>query len=167
MANADKPFGFRFAYTLHGGPPAIHTYLNTAAIIYPGDPVYLDGAGRVAFCTHDLAPMGVAMNYVSATADQTVYVYDDLVNTIFTVQTDNAEPSANTKIGLFYDVLATTGDTVTHQSKHEMDGDATDTDTLELIGLVDRPDNAWGLYGDVYVRFHVNSQIQIITVTLT
>jgi hypothetical protein len=165
MANVDKPNGFRFAYTLHGGPPAIHTYLCTAGIIYPGDHVAMNGSGRCATFADGEAGFGVAATYVTAVADQTVYVYDDLINTVFTVQMDGAGLS-DTIIGHanFYDITATTGSTVTFQSLHELDVSETTSKTLEILGLVDKPGNAWGIHGDVYVMFHVNERLQIAAV---
>ena len=166
MANADKPFGFRFAYTLHGGPPRISTYQCTAGIIYPGDHVALDGSGRCATLADGEAGFGVAASYVTAVADQIVYVYDDLVNTVFTVQCDAAGVSdVNVGHNIFYDILTTTGDTTTLQSKQQLDVSNSDSDTLEIMGLVDRPDNAWGIYCDVYVMFHVNERLQVAAVT--
>lgn len=165
MANADKPFGFKFAYTLHGGPPKIGKYKNTAVAIYPGDAVHLDGSGRVNSITGDDAPNGVALNYVSSTADQAVYVYDDLVNTIFEVQCDEDDLADDTVIGNYYDVIQTTGDTSILRSKHELDSSDSTHDHLEVMGLVDRPDNAWGANAKVYVRFHVNDRVQIAAKT--
>jgi hypothetical protein len=165
MANADKPFGFRFGYTLHGGPPAVHTYVNTAVAIYPGDCVMLDGSGAINTCTQATSSMGVALNYVDATAGQTVYVYDDLKNTIFIAQADGTDISNSTKTGLFLDVTYTTGDTTTFQGQQEIDSDKTANDTLELIGKVDKPDNAYGGWVDCYVRFHVDTQMPIIVRT--
>jgi len=165
MANADKPNGFRFAYTLHGGPPKIGKYKNTAFAIYPGDLVHLDGSGRVNSIASTETPIGVAMNYVSATADQTVYVYDDTANTVFIVQADGADISDDTGTGNFFDPLCTAGDTTTLKSQQELDSDATAEDTLILIGKVDRPDNAYGAYVDVYVQIRANTQAQVIAVT--
>lgn len=165
MANADKPFGFRFAYTEHGGPPAIHVYKCTAAIVYPGDQLHLDGSGRVNSAASSDSCMGVAATYAAAVADTEVFVYDDLANTVFTVQADGADLADDTVIGLFYDVTATTGNTTTFQSKHELDSDASTADTLELIGLVDKPGNAWGANCEVYVKFHVDTQLQTIAKT--
>jgi len=165
MANVDKPFVFRFAYTLHGGPPSTRKYKNTAVAIYPGDAVHLDGSGRVNTISSDVAPNGVALNYVSATADQAVYVMDDLTNTIFTVQADGSDLANDTVIGLFYDIVQTTGDTTTLQGKQELDSSDSTHDHLELIGLVDDPGNDWGEFCNVFVKFHVFSQIQIAAKT--
>jgi hypothetical protein len=165
MANADKPTGFRFAYTVHGGPPQIGKYKNTAVAIYPGDLVHLDGSGRVNTISATETPMGVALNYVSSTADQDVYVYDDLTNTIFEVQVDDSTLSDDTANGNFFDPLCTTGNTTTLQGQMELDGDASSEDTLILIGKVDRPDNAWGEHVNVYVKVRANTQTDVSAVT--
>lgn len=165
MANRDAPFGFRYAYTLHGGPPHIGHYKNTAVAIYPGDLVHLDGSGRVNSIASTETPMGVAKNYVSATADQDVEVYDDLENTVFRVQADGADLADDTVIGLFYDVVATTGNTTTLQGKMELDSDASAEDTLVLLGKVDEPGNAWGANVEVYVRIRANELTTVLAVT--
>lgn len=165
MANADKPFGFRFHSTTHGGPPKIGKYKNTAVAIYPGDAVHLDGSGRVNSIASTETPMGVALNYVSSTADQDVYVYDDLTNTLFEVQADGDDISDDTKIGLFFDITATTGNTTTLQSKQELDSDASAEDTLVLLGKVNRPDNAWGEFVDCIVRFRADELTTVLAVT--
>lgn len=165
MANADKPMGFRFGYTLHGGPPSTQVYKNTAAIIYPGDAVHLDGAGLVNSITGDAVPMGVAMNYGAVAGAADIYVMDDLVNTIFIVQADGSDIGDATKIGLFYDIIQTTGDTTTLKSKHELDSSDSTHDSLEVMGLVDRADNAYGEFVDLFVRFHTVSQLQVVANT--
>jgi hypothetical protein len=163
MANVDKPFGLKFAYTIHGGPPALNTYLNSSdAAIYPGDYLIL-ASGRVSTVTAAESGMGVAANYVSSTADQTVYVYDDLENTVFTIQVDDGSITDDTDIGAFFDILETTGDTTTLRSLQELDGDASTDDTLEVLGLVESPDNAWGTNCNVYVRCHVDTRIGVVT----
>ena len=164
MANADKPFGFRFAYTTHGGPPIIRKLKCTAAIVYPGDMVHWDGSGRLNSAASSDSNFGVAVSYAPAVAGTTVYVMDT-ANCVFTVQADAAAFTDDTEIGNYFDVTATTGDTTTLQSKHELDDNASTADTLELLGLVDRPDNAWGANCDVYVRFHVNTGAEIVAKT--
>ena len=163
--NRDTPMGFRYAYSLHGGPPSIHVYKNTAVAIYAGDAIHLDGSGRVNSIAATETPMGVAVNYVSATADQDVYVYDDLTNTVFEVQADEDDLSDDTIIGLFYDVLATTGNTITLQSKQELDSDASAEDTLVVLGIVNRPGNAWGEFVNVYVRIRADELTTVLANT--
>lgn len=165
MANPDKPFGLRVAYTTHGGPPRLTKYKNTAAAIYPGDAVHLDGSGRVNTISSTETPMGVAANYVSATADQDVFVYDDLANTVFMIQADGADLADDTVIGNFYDLLCTSGDTTTLQSKFELDSSASAEDHLIVLGKVDTPDNAWGANVNVYVKIRTDTQAQVIAAT--
>jgi len=165
MANADRPFGFRFGYTLHGGPPHIGVYKNTAVAIYPGDLVHLDGSGRVNSIAETETPMGVAKNYVSATADQNVLVYDDLTNTIFKVQADGADIADDTKIGLFFDPVTTTGNTTTLQGKQELDSDASAEDTLILMGKVDLPNNAYGEFVEVFFKVSAYELTNVLAVT--
>ena len=165
MANPDKPFGFRFHSTRHGGPPRVTKYKNTAVAIYPGDVVHLDGSGRVNSITDGEAGMGVALNYVSATAGQDVYVMDDLQNTLFTVQCDGADIADDTAIGNYFDITVTTGNTTTLQGQQELDTSDSTHDQLQLIGLVNKPGNDWGIHADVIVRFHVDTSLQIAAVT--
>lgn len=165
MANKDRPFGFRFARTLHGGPPHIGHYKNTAVAIYPGDAVHLDGSGRVNSAAAGDNPMGVAKNYVSATADQDVEVYDNLENTIFTIQADEADLTADTVTGLFYDIGGTTGNTTTLQSRQELDSNASTNDVIVVLGKVDEPNNAWGANVNLYVRIRVNELTTVLAKT--
>jgi hypothetical protein len=166
MANADRPFGFRFHSTRHGGPPQLTEYKSTAAAIYPGDVVKKDGSGRILAVTAAADnPMGVAASYGDATAGNVIQVYDDLLNTFFEVQVDDATLTDDTVIGNFYDQTVTTGDTTTLQSKQELDGDASAQDTLTIRGLVNRPDNAWGAWAKVIVQIRVDSQAPVIAST--
>jgi hypothetical protein len=167
MANRDIPNGYTKPQTLHGGPVRVGQYKNTAAAIYIGDLVKKDGSGRVLALTDDAdAPIGVAINYVSATAGQTVHVYDDLANTTFEVQVDDNSITDDTAIGNFYDTTVTTGNTTTLLSTHELDGDASDEDTLILHAMVSRPDNDDSLTNNkVRVKVRVDSQAQVIATT--
>jgi len=155
MANTDQAYGFRFAYTTHGGPPRITKHLTTGTAIYQGDAVQIS-SGRVLPVTDGVAPMGIAQNYCAATADLDVYVMD-LSNTVFTVQADGSDLSASTIVGGFYDIMVATGNTTTLKSLHELDSSDSTADNLEVIGLVETPDNAWGEFAKVYVRFHVDT----------
>jgi hypothetical protein len=167
MANQDRPYGFRFAMTTHGGEPRITKMLSDgSAAIYPGDLVKKDGSGRILSITgQGDNPNGVANTYVAATADAAVYVYDDLVNTIFTAQMDGADVTDDTSNGNFFDVVVTTGDTTTLQGKQEIDSDDSADDTLLLIDKVDRVDNAWGANVECYVKVRVDANANVIATT--
>lgn len=167
MANLDNPFGFRMAYTKTGAPARLTSYKSTAAIIYPGDTVKKDGSGRI-LSADTLAtdiPMGVAASYAPAVAGSEIFVYDDLENTVFEVQVDDGSITDDTQIGNFFDLILTTGNTTTLQSKQEMDGNASVRDNLVLVGLVDRPENAWGTNCNVYVQFVIDANASVRTVT--
>lgn len=167
MANVDWPAGFRVGYTKHGSPPRLTSYKSDgSAIIYPGDAVKKDGSGRVLTITAaGDDPIGVATSYAAAVADTEVFVHDDPANTVYIVQSDDATLTDDTAILNFFDITITTGDTTTQRSKHELNGDASAEDTLILVGLVNRPDNAWGANCDVYVQFRVDPQAVVITTT--
>jgi hypothetical protein len=161
--NADKPQGLRFAYTTHGGPPKITKYKSTGTTaIYPGDYLIL-ASGRVSTVTNDENGMGVALSYTSTTADQDVFVYDDLDNTVFTIQVDDGTLTGDTVIGAYYDIEETVGSTVTFQSRQELDGDDSAAVTLEVLGLVPKHGNAWGTNCELYVRVHVDTRIGVVT----
>jgi hypothetical protein len=167
MANVDFPMGFKAVQTKTGVSPRITKYkTDGSAIIYPGDAVKKDGSGRVLTITAASDnPMGVAATYAAATAGDDVYVYDDLTNTIFEVQVDDATLTDDTSTGNFFDITVTTGDTTRLISKHELDGDASAEDTLVLRGKADRPGNAWGANVNVLVEFRVDTQTQVIATT--
>ena len=155
MANADKPNGFRPGYTKHGGPPRItRHYTSGAAAIGIGDVLKIS-AGRVAAvtATTDL-PMGVSASFTDSTDVTTeVFVYDDLANTIFIGQADTSQIAGSSFIGEHRDITITTCSTATGLSNHEIDASASCVGYLYLVGKVDRPDNAWGSYVDLYVQF--------------
>lgn len=167
MANADRPFGFRVFQTKHNAP-ARRTSEKTdgSAAIYPGDVVKKDGSGRVLTITAaGDNPIGVSDSYVAATAGLEVFVFDDLVNTIFEVQVDDDSIADDTQNGNFFDITITTGDTTLLQGKQEMDGDASAEDTLILRGLIDRPGNAFGTNAKVAVQFRVDANAMVTTTT--
>jgi len=160
MANADKPRGFRFGYTKHGGPPLIthttHGDLSTTAI-YEGDPVYISAGKLVAATDGTDVPYGVAAAYSNASAGS-IPVYNDLRNTVFVAQVDDATVLGASLCGpnIYYDMLYTAGTTASEQSTKEIDGDASDHDSVLIIDKVSRPDNAWGANVDVYCQIRLD-----------
>lgn len=159
MANADKPMGFRVAYTKHGSPARVRNYQSSGtAVIYQGDAIGISGtAGHIKSiaATSDTMPMGVAAEYKAATTGD-IRVYDDLTNTIFIAQADTSQIAGTTKVNQFYD-LVVGASTATELSIHELDASASTHDTLLLIDKVDRPDNAWGQWVDCYVQFVIDA----------
>lgn len=163
MANPDKPKGFRFAYTTHGGPPAMNMYRPVGDVaIYNGDIVYqVNGRINSMTTASEASPVGVAAAY-SASTDETskIPVYDDLRNTIFIAQADGADIAGTSVIGnnTLYDVNYGTPTTASELSLMEIDSDASANDSLYIIDKVDRPDNDWGANVDCYVQIRLDGR---------
>lgn len=151
MANPDTPNGFWASRHAHGGRIIASMYLaGSATDIFIGDAVKMEADGDVVTASAGDTILGVAANFTTADQDE-VWVYDD-PGIIFRVQHDGTPAQAD--MGQLYDLLATTGDTTTQRSKHELDT-STNTDgsaTFRMLDKVDNPDNAWGLNVDVYVE---------------
>jgi len=171
MANADKPAGFKVGYTKHGGPAALNRYnASGTGAIYKGDVVCIGaitGTVMTADTSSDSVPLGVAAHYSVGTATTLeVLVYDDLQNTVFIAQGDGADIAGSSLTPALYDI--TWGkSTTTQQSIHEVDTSSSLYDHLKVIDKVDRPDNAWGSYVDLYVEFIVDPYAHARTVTAT
>jgi len=171
MANADKPAGFKVGYTKHGGPARMSRYHTSGTLpIYAGDIVVNNAAGRVQslVASSDADPVvGVAATYTASTDTATeVFVYDDLVNTVFIAQADGSEVASVTATALFYDVTIASA-TTTERSIFEIDSSASNHDTLYVIDKVDRMDNAYGAYCDCYVELVVDGIAHSRTNTAT
>lgn len=109
-----------------------------AARIFPGDFVTLEADGNVAVAAAGDVLLGVAaMPSPNATAEANMLVYDD-PHQLFVVQADDGGTAlAQTNVGNNADILATTGDTTTGRSLHELDQSTAITATaqLRIIGL--------------------------------
>ena len=156
MANRDTPMGFRPGYTRHGGPPRMRRYYTDgAAAIGVGDVVDMT-SGRIATvtATTDL-PIGVAATGTQTTGNEDIeiMVYDDLVNTVFIAQADSSQIAGTSMLGVGVDLTITTLTTATGISNHEIDVSASCVGYLHLIDKVNRPDNTWGTWVDLYVQF--------------
>ena len=168
MANADKPAGFRVGYTKHGGPAALNRYwASGTGAIYKGDLVTTASgdAGKVMTCTASTdIPTGIASHYSAGTStSMEVLVYDDLKNTIFIGQVSTTEISGSSLCHAYYDTIVGVS-TTTQQSIHEINGAGSSNDVIYAIDKVDRPDNAWGQYVDLYVEFVVDPRAHSLTV---
>jgi len=159
MANRDTPHGFRFAYTLHGGPPRI-TFYKAKDVIYRGDLVLWGSTGIIPRTTGDTIDpaelvIGVANGYSSSGAAGQVPVYDDLVNTVFTVQCETSV-LGDWGTSMATQRFSTTwaeGSHVTGMSAMELATDTTDG-MVRMIGMVGTPDNTTdGPWQEVYVSF--------------
>jgi hypothetical protein len=153
--NKDKPNGFRPGYTKTGSPPRLtRHYTDGSANIGIGD-ILTQSAERVKTitATTDL-PMGVSATFTDSTDETTeVLVYDDLANTIFIAQADTSGIEGTSFCGEHRDVTITACSTATGLSNHEIDASASCVGYLRILDKVDRPDNAWGKWVDLYVEF--------------
>ena len=89
-------------------------------------------------------------------ADAVGYVYSD-PNIVFAVQTAGAGLFADN--GALFDLTATAGSTATGRSNQEMNQAASTIDQFRQIGLVKKPDNAWGANAEVEVMFHLHHRL--------
>jgi hypothetical protein len=169
MANADFSMGFKPVMSLTGGPPVILPNTQKSdgsAAIYPGDALKRNGSGRwLTLTAVSDNPQGVAGNYVAVSDTTTELKVYGLRETIFEAQVDDGSITDDTQLGNYFDLTVTTGDTTRLISKQEVDGDASAEDTLVLWGKVNRPDNAWGTNVNVYVKFRVDADADVIANT--
>jgi hypothetical protein len=162
MSNANricglKPIGHLIIPTLKA---QMHEYTLTAsATVYEGDILKVVAGGTVEAAAEDdgIIVIGVAAQYkvAPATGITKVLVYDDPY-TIFELQADDGANLAATAVFAAGDHDAGAGNATTKQSGHQLDADTVTNGTLQLkvLGLVDSPDNAWGLHAKVRVIFN-------------
>ncbi len=131
MANLDAPLGFRAVSNgIAGTVPRLTQYAVKASVaIYEGDLVGINSTGQIVAYTATAADagdiVGVASHPVTAAqSDRNLLVYDD-PETNFEAQVDD-DTLTNVSLYLFkyFDIVKTTGNTTTLQSKHEIDGDS-------------------------------------------
>lgn len=162
MANADRPKGFWPAYTLHGGPPHMRRIPKCDNIIFKGDMLMLSTSEAGSVTPLDGTTkiiVGVAAEHSTAAGSTStpeyINVYDDLRNTIFGVQADGSEFEDYTDTMLRYDAVVTAASTCdsNETSIMEIDSSASMTDgCLYIIEKIDRPDNAWGEFAEMYCK---------------
>lgn len=122
----DTPFGFR----PYGEVLSIGEYYkdSSAAAVYPGDAVILEtDGGVIPAAASSPNIIGVAASYSAASTEDTVLVYDH-PDQLFIVQ-DDSDTTGMTRAseGANADMVVTTGDTTTLQSKHELDSSSVET----------------------------------------
>lgn len=174
MANTNAPFGLRPVGHISGGDVRLHEYSiasGYAANIFQGDPVELTGTGKniQLAAAANVNNLGVfwGCRYVDSGGNQrfsnywptgttatdiVALVYDD-PNIIYEVQADTV---AEADVGLMGDWNAGTGSTSTGVSGAYLDSVsvyAATAKSLQIIGLVPRPGNAYGAYAKVHVIF--------------
>lgn len=179
MANADAPFGLRPVMMMDGSPwngQAIKCQFragdSTAAFI--GDLVELDatpGTEGVPTVTQGAAatsngffgvvtsfeydPTDLELKYRAASTQRICHVVPAL-DAIFEIQEDSVGSNlALTNIGQTVDVIVGSGSTTTGLSGMEIDSSNVGTGlNLQILGLVDREDNAVGANANWLVRIN-------------
>lgn len=174
MANSDQPRGFVPCGHKGGGVIRSTTFkiaYNYGTAMYRGDSVilasgyvnigaqdssvvlgvfdgcsYRDNTGAMVF-----SPYWPGVALTDTAADVTAYVYAD-PDILFRVQTDTGTTTTAANVGVAYDMEADhAGSTLTGQSGQEIDVSDTGTGQWMIVGLVDEPDNAWGVNAKVVV----------------
>jgi hypothetical protein len=158
MSNIDNPRGFWPIRHLAGGVIRTEEFIvTTGQIVYAGDLLKCVDAGTVEIAAADagVIVIGVAAEYVNdsgSAGGKKVRVFADPY-IAFGVQADSGTAPAATAVFSTANHVATTGNTTTKISLNELD--ASDIETggqLEVLGIVDAPDNAWGEHVDLVVR---------------
>lgn len=185
MANQNAPFGLRPLRTLSGTNVNTSNYsiaTDYTTAIYTGDVVERSGTGRnvtkaaatnvdnigvFAGCSYtDANGKPVWSAYWPGVSDSktniVAYVYDD-PNIVFEVQ---ADACAVGEIGVQVDWNVGTGSTLTGISGlyAVVNGtSATTGGSLNVLKLVDRPDNAYGAYAKIEVMFAEHSLARVVS----
>lgn len=181
MANADTPFGLRPVGNLvggyrTGGVKQFSTATGDSTAIYIGDPVILSGTSQDingnTYADVDQAAtgdviVGVVVGVLPVTDEslryraastQRILLVDTDPNTLFEIQEVSGGTALTTAaIGLNADFVVGSGNTITGLSGVELNN-ATEATTatldLQIVGLVNRPDNAVGEHAKWLVRIN-------------
>jgi hypothetical protein len=178
MANVDAPNGFTPIRHLTGGTirtTELPIAKETAAAIFSGDLVELLATGYIKVATaittvhagvfagcsytnaageHVFSKYWPAAQATLGDADAIGYVYSD-PDIVFAAQTAGTAAFADN--GALLDLTATAGDTSTGRSRQEVNEAASTVDTFQQLGLVKKPDNAWGTNGEIEVLIHLHA----------
>lgn len=161
MANVNNPHGFRpLMRSIVGGPGAAcmraHKIVGASPALFIGDVVQLGGSGTksglsIIAAAAGTVALGVNLNY-GAAATATDHLIIPGQEQVFEAQIDTiAATTGNQNCQL----VATAGDASTKQSKHSLNSlAATGTHEFTVLQLWDSPDNAFGAYARVEVRFN-------------
>ena len=180
MANVDAPNGFTPVRHLTGGTirmTELPIASATAASIFSGDLIEALATGyiKVGTATSAGAATGVfaGCSYTAAdgtrvfakfwtggtvtsgSADAIGYCYVD-PDIVYAAQTTGAALFADN--GALLDLTATTGDTTTGRSRQEINQAASTIDQFRQLGLVQKPDNAFGANAEIEVVIHLHAR---------
>lgn len=160
MPNVDWPRGLWPIRHLTGGEIRTNEYtVTTGATIYIGDVVEWDSAGTVgvAEANDGVTVIGVAAQYVDDSGSAgglKILIYDD-PDIVFGIQQETGGTVAVADKGLNANHVAGSGNTTTKFSGHELSQTvATGVAQLIILGLIETPDNDWGLNANLEVIFN-------------
>lgn len=180
MANPDTPFGLRPVRDLNGAPynGAFEVYSTAAGdgtAIFVGDPVILSGTsqtiGGVVYMDVDQAATGdviagVVVGVLPVTQDSLIYRAASTQrllavappNLVYEIQeVSGGTPLTANDAGLNANFVVGSGSTVTGYSGVELNNATeatTNTLDLQIVGFVNRPDNAIGEHAKWLVRIN-------------
>lgn len=150
MANLDMPRGF----DVKGVPLRVNKY-EAGSACYPGDLVTMASDGQVDPVTAGVEILGVCMTYASAAG--AVVIVADHPDQLIVGQVESTQVDAQTDIGNVADITATAGNSTYKTSRQEVDGAslaAGSSAQLQILGIVDSPNNALGGFVDVVCRIN-------------
>ena len=123
--------------------------------VYPGDLVKMDNTGAIVVCAAGTAALiGVALNY--AVSSGTVLVADD-PSQEFLIEADDGTVSAQTAVGLNYDITVGTASTLYRRSAIRLDASTGATDSnlpLRCLRIGPAVDNDFGAQADLVVKIN-------------
>lgn len=166
MANRDLPMGFLPIGHMTGGAiPEPHEYVMTASQkIYKGDPVVITSGGTVsvAAASATTTHIGIAAEYKydsGASGTMKIKVYDD-PDVLYMVQTTNSLTTSIDNVFNTSDIITyAAGSDVTYTSIMELNTPGTSTKPWIILRLWDAPDNAWGEFSKVVVKYNQHTFI--------
>ena len=176
MANRDNPMGFRPARGI--GSNVVESLfpvdVANGTNFFVGDVADLDPNGGVipaaadagvsaagvvtALYDTNMIPVGapgsaVTTKYLPLSTRGYALVALAIPGTVFIAQDDAAAALAEEDIGQTTDHVAGAGSTTTAVSNHELNGTVGGLQ-FRILGLVNKPGNAWGSNAEVYVTFN-------------
>jgi hypothetical protein len=160
MANIDRPHGFN----CKGPSLRVNRYTQDASdstAIFKGDVVDMDNDGNVSPAAVDsIVKIGAAETYSeasTATTNASPMILNDHPSQLYFAQDDAATTSAQTDMGNSVDHVAGAGSTTTLLSAHELGLGSLSTSNggFVLLGLLERPDNAFGANADIVCQLNV------------
>lgn len=162
MANVDHPHGLRpLMRSWTGGPVQAVQFQKAAATgtaIFMNDAVYAGTANKIIPGRDNTVPfVGVALNYGAASTLTTHQVIADPFAVFECQDNDDSDGVAAADLGKNANIEANAGSATTKVSGHELDESTiavTATLDLQMLGILDVPDNALGEHCRVEVIFN-------------